>query len=66
MNYMNMVKSMVRTGQNYLRNYGRNKSATKIFKAEVLMSARSFNENQIDPRKCQKVLTELIYLLTQG
>ena len=30
------------------------------------MAARCFNDNQIDPRKCERILTELIYLLNQG
>lgn len=32
----------------------------------MVLAARAFNDNQLDPRKCQKILTELIYLLNRG
>lgn len=66
MNYVNMVKTMVQSGQNYIRNYGKTPHAGRIDKAEVIAAAKSFNDNQLDPRKCQKVLTELICLLNRG
>lgn len=32
----------------------------------VLQEARIFNDNHVDPRRCQQVITKLLYLLTQG
>ena len=32
----------------------------------MLQETRVFNEAQVDPRKCQQVITKLLYLLTQG
>ena len=37
-----------------------------IEKGLVLQETRVFNEAQVDPRKCQQVITKLLYLLTQG
>ncbi|CAL8463056.1 g2590 [Coccomyxa elongata] len=37
-----------------------------IEKGAVLQEARCFNEPHIDPRRCQQVITKLLYLLTQG
>lgn len=37
-----------------------------IEKGAVLQEARVFNEPHVDPRKCQQVITKLLYLLTQG
>lgn len=37
-----------------------------IEKGAVLQEARVFNEAHADPRKCQQVITKLLYLLTQG
>jgi len=35
-------------------------------RSTVLHEARCFNEKQIDPRKCRKLLARLIYLINQG
>ena len=32
----------------------------------MLQEARIFNDSHVDPRKCQQVITKLLYLLTQG
>jgi coatomer protein complex subunit gamma len=37
-----------------------------IEKGLVLQETRVFNEPHVDPRKCQQVITKLLYLLTQG
>ncbi|KAL6780449.1 COPG1 [Auxenochlorella protothecoides x Auxenochlorella symbiontica] len=37
-----------------------------IEKGAVLQEARVFNEAHADPRRCQQVITKLLYLLTQG
>lgn len=37
-----------------------------IEKGAVLQEARVFNDNHVDPRRCQQVITKLLYLLTQG
>ncbi|PNH02526.1 Coatomer subunit gamma-2 [Tetrabaena socialis] len=37
-----------------------------IDKGAVLQEARVFNDPQIDPRRCQQVITKLLYLLNQG
>ncbi|KDD74661.1 adaptin, partial [Helicosporidium sp. ATCC 50920] len=37
-----------------------------IEKGLVLQEAREFNNAQVDPRKCQQIITKLLYLLTQG
>mmetsp|Transcript_25544 Transcript_25544/g.46494 ORF Transcript_25544/g.46494 Transcript_25544/m.46494 type:complete len:926 (-) Transcript_25544:399-3176(-) len=37
-----------------------------IDKSIVLQEARVFNDTQIDPRKCQQVITKLLYLIHQG
>lgn len=37
-----------------------------IEKGAVLQEARVFNDPHIDPRRCQQVITKLLYLLTQG
>jgi hypothetical protein len=37
-----------------------------IEKGAVLQEARCFNESQLDPRRCQQVITKLLYLLNQG
>ncbi|EIE27371.1 Coatomer, gamma subunit [Coccomyxa subellipsoidea C-169] len=37
-----------------------------IEKGAVLQEARCFNDPHIDPRRCQQVITKLLYLLTQG
>lgn len=37
-----------------------------IDKGAVLQEARCFNDPQIDPRRCQQVITKLLYLLNQG
>mmetsp|Transcript_62 Transcript_62/g.100 ORF Transcript_62/g.100 Transcript_62/m.100 type:complete len:901 (-) Transcript_62:1459-4161(-) len=37
-----------------------------IDKGAVLQEARCFNDPQIDARKCQQVITKLLYLLSQG
>ncbi|GAB4819163.1 hypothetical protein N2152v2_006209 [Parachlorella kessleri] len=37
-----------------------------VDKAGVLQETRIFNDNHVDPRKCQQVITKLLYLLTQG
>ncbi|KAF5841268.1 hypothetical protein DUNSADRAFT_13722 [Dunaliella salina] len=37
-----------------------------IDKGAVLQEARCFNDPQIDARKCQQVITKLLYLLGQG
>ncbi|KAK9828743.1 hypothetical protein WJX72_001875 [[Myrmecia] bisecta] len=37
-----------------------------IEKGAVLQEARIFNDAHIDPRKCQQVITKLLYLLCQG
>lgn len=37
-----------------------------IDKGAVLQEARCFNDPQVDPRKCQQVITKLLYLLNQG
>ena len=37
-----------------------------IEKGLVLQETRVFNEAHVDPRKCQQVITKLLYLLTQG
>lgn len=66
MNYVNIVRNIYKSGQQYLRSYGKTPYAGRIDKAEVLQAARIFNDNAPDPRKCQKVLTDLIYLLGRG
>jgi hypothetical protein len=37
-----------------------------IEKGAVLQEARCFNESQLDARKCQQVITKLLYLTNQG
>ncbi len=37
-----------------------------IEKGLVLQEARIFNDVHVDPRRCQQVITKLLYLLTQG
>jgi hypothetical protein len=37
-----------------------------IEKGAVLQEARCFNESQLDARRCQQVITKLLYLLNQG
>jgi hypothetical protein len=37
-----------------------------IEKGAVLQEARCFNDSQLDPRRCQQVITKLLYLLNQG
>ena len=37
-----------------------------IEKGAVLQEARIFNDSHVDPRRCQQVITKLLYLLTQG
>lgn len=37
-----------------------------IEKGAVLQEARIFNEAHADPRRCQQVITKLLYLITQG
>ncbi|KAK9837106.1 hypothetical protein WJX81_003075 [Elliptochloris bilobata] len=37
-----------------------------IEKGAVLQEARIFNDPHIDPRRCQQVITKLLYLLCQG
>lgn len=37
-----------------------------IEKGLVLQETRVFNEANVDPRRCQQVITKLLYLLTQG
>eukprot|EP00887_Chlorella_sp_A99_P007682 scaffold20.g7682.t1 len=37
-----------------------------IEKSAVLQEARIFNDSHVDPRRCQQVITKLLYLLTQG
>jgi coatomer protein complex subunit gamma len=37
-----------------------------IDKGAVLLEARMFNDAQIDARRCQQVITKLLYLLNQG
>lgn len=37
-----------------------------IEKGAVLQEARVFNDSHVDPRRCQQVITKLLYLLTQG
>ncbi|KAL6759224.1 adaptin N terminal region-domain-containing protein [Haematococcus lacustris] len=37
-----------------------------IDKGAVLQEARCFNDPQIDARRCQQVITKLLYLLSQG
>lgn len=37
-----------------------------IEKGAVLQEARCFNDAHVDPRRCQQVITKLLYLLTQG
>jgi len=37
-----------------------------VEKAKVLQEARCFNDAQIDARKCQQVITKLLYLSIQG
>jgi len=32
----------------------------------VLQEARCFNDSQLDPRRCQQVITKLLYLVNQG
>lgn len=32
----------------------------------MLQEARIFNDSHVDPRRCQQVITKLLYLLTQG
>lgn len=66
MNYVNMVKSIVKTGQSYFAGYAKTKGIKKVNKSQVVQDAKCFNDNQIDPRKCQKIITDLIYLLVQG
>uniref|UniRef100_A0A7S0SCE9 Coatomer subunit gamma n=1 Tax=Mantoniella antarctica TaxID=81844 RepID=A0A7S0SCE9_9CHLO len=37
-----------------------------IEKGAVLQEARCFNDSQLDPRRCQQVITKLLYLVNQG
>lgn len=37
-----------------------------IDKGQVLQEARIFHDSQIDPHRCQQVITKLLYLLNQG
>jgi|TARA_B110000977_G_scaffold1164_1_gene1680 coatomer protein complex subunit gamma len=37
-----------------------------IEKGAVLQEARCFNDSQLDARRCQQVITKLLYLLNQG
>lgn len=37
-----------------------------VEKSSVLQEARIFNDSHVDPRRCQQVITKLLYLLTQG
>ncbi len=37
-----------------------------MVQATVLQETRIFNDNHVDPRRCQQVITKLLYLLTQG
>ena len=37
-----------------------------IEKGAVLQEARIFNDSNIDARRCQQVITKLLYLLHQG
>uniref|UniRef100_A0A061RA30 Coatomer subunit gamma n=1 Tax=Tetraselmis sp. GSL018 TaxID=582737 RepID=A0A061RA30_9CHLO len=37
-----------------------------IEKGAVLQESRIFHDREIDPRRCQQVITKLLYLLTQG
>jgi coatomer protein complex subunit gamma len=37
-----------------------------IEKGAVLQEARVFHEQQLDPRRCQQVITKLLYLICQG
>ena len=66
--YTNMFKTLVQSGQEYLRG-GMEKAKDpiiKIDKANTIMDAKCFNEPKIDPKKCIQILAKLIYLFNQG
>ena len=63
---MDFVKSMVKTGKEYIQSYRKTKGAIKINRNDVMVSARSFNESNINAKKAERTLTELIYLFNQG
>jgi hypothetical protein len=57
---------MVQTGKEYFQNYRKSKAVVKINKNDVMLAARSFNDSNIDAKKAERTITELIYLFNQG
>lgn len=48
---MEFVKSMVKTGKEYLQSYKKTKALVKINRNDVMVAARAFNESNIDSKK---------------
>lgn len=63
---MEFVKSMVKTGKEYLQSYRKTKAVVKISRNDVMVAARAFNESSVDAKKAERTITELIYLFNQG
>ena len=57
---------MVKTGKEYFQGSAKNKAFIKINRSDVMLAARGFDANNIDPRKAERTITELIYLFNQG
>jgi coatomer subunit gamma len=68
--YVTLVKNWYQSGQEYISSYtegGRKKAAfVRIDKTATMQEAKCFNSTNIDPPKCIKILTNLIYLLNHG
>lgn len=54
---MEFVKSMVRTGKEYLQSYGKTKAMVKISRNDVMVAARAFNDSNIDSKKAERTIT---------
>ena len=66
--YVNLVKGLVQTGQDYLNQIRpvSKKDSMKIDKSQTLYDARCFNDSQLEPTKCAKVIKNLIYHFNKG
>lgn len=66
--YVNLVKGLVQTGQEYLNQIrpDSKQDPMKIDKSQTLYEARCFNESQVEPAKCAKVIKNLIYHFNRG
>ncbi len=67
--YVEMVKKVYKSGQDYLaaQPVGKGKAAAvKIDKAETIENTKNFNNAQLDIPACITTLSHLIYLMNQG